>query len=186
MHLLVRRVRTGDGRADRNHIHVRVRLLEQTALETGVDHLNVRRFVEQRDIGLTGQRHNRRVGVRLPARIAAFRFSLRASQLAEGGQHLHHVVAAGVDQRTDQAVNLRLVMIHGDHADVQRGFHHAFRHVGVADNAVRRAVQQIQEAVAALCAQRLALMRQRLGNDVDVLLVHAVLVLQRQQEVRRG
>ncbi len=59
MHLLIRAVRTGNGWPDGNHIHIRVRFLEQTALQTRVDHLNVRRAVEQTLISFTHQRHHR-------------------------------------------------------------------------------------------------------------------------------
>ncbi len=38
------------------------------------------------------QMHHRRIGVRLPARICAFRFGFRASQFTQRIQHAHHVV----------------------------------------------------------------------------------------------
>lgn len=45
-------------------------------------------------------------------------------------------------------MDLHIVIGHGDDADVQRGFYYAFRHVRVADNPVRRGVQQADETVA--------------------------------------
>ncbi|MNI79895.1 hypothetical protein D3C73_1363870 [compost metagenome] len=129
MNLLIRGVRTRDGWPDGNHVHFRIRLLKQTAFQTCVDNLDVWRLVEQTLIGFAHQVHDRRVRVRLPARIRAFGFGFSACQLAQRIQHAHHIVFTAVDQRANQAVNLHVVVSHGDNTDVQGGFHHAFCHV---------------------------------------------------------
>ncbi|CSP40589.1 Uncharacterised protein [Shigella sonnei] len=120
---------TGDSWPDRNHVHFRIRFFEQTTFQARVDNLDVRRFVEQTLIGFTYQMHHRRISVRLPARICAFRFGFRASQFTQRIQHAHHVVFTAVDQRTDQTVNFYVIISHGHHTDVQGGFDHTFCHV---------------------------------------------------------
>ena len=97
MNLLIRGVRTGDGWPDRNHVHIWIRFFEQTALQARVDNLDVRRLVEQTLIGFTHQMHHRRVGVRLPARVGAFRFGFRTGQLAQRIQHAHDIIFSAVD-----------------------------------------------------------------------------------------
>jgi len=149
MYLLIRRVWPGNGRPNRHHIHLRVRLFKQPALQARVDHLNIRRFIKQLFIGFTHQRHHWRSGVRLPAWVAAFCQRFGTGQFAERRQHFHHVIFAAVDQRADQAVDFRFITVKAHHADVQRGFHHAFHHIRVADHPVRRGVQQGNKSIAA-------------------------------------
>ncbi|MCP0833553.1 hypothetical protein KU710_22550, partial [Salmonella enterica subsp. enterica serovar Give] len=45
MHLVIRRVRSGNGRPNRNHVHIRIGFLKQTAFQAGVDNLDVRCLV---------------------------------------------------------------------------------------------------------------------------------------------
>ena len=122
--------------------------------------------------------HHRRVGVRLPARVGAFRFGFRTGQLAQRIQHAHDIIFAAVDQRANQAVNLHVVAGHGHHADVQRGFHHAFCHIRVADDAVWRGVQQTHKGITRLGRQRRLLVSNRLQQHSQVFLFGRQLVFQ--------
>lgn len=120
--------------------------------------------------------HYRRVGVRLPAVVSAFGFGFRPRQFTQRIQHADHVVFAAVDQRADQAVDLHVVIGHGDDADVQRSFHYAFRHVRVADNPVRRGVQQADETVAGSLRQGCFVVINRFREHYQVLLFGLQLV----------
>ncbi len=135
-----------------------------------MNNLNVRGAVEQSLISFTHQCHDRRTCIRLPARVAAFCRRFRARQGTQRFQHAHNVLFTAVDQGTDQADDLCAVVTHGHHAHVQGGFHHAFRHVRVANNAVWRCVQLLDERVTRLCGQRGFIRRNGLQHHRQVFL----------------
>ncbi|SSN10316.1 Uncharacterised protein [Klebsiella pneumoniae] len=75
-------------------------------------------------------------------------------------------------------MDLYVVIGHGDDADVQRSFHDAFRHVRVADNPVRRGVQQTDESVAGSLTQRRFVVIDRFHEHHQVLLFGLQFVFQ--------
>ncbi|CCJ85488.1 hypothetical protein BN133_1865 [Cronobacter dublinensis 582] len=144
--------------------------------------MNVRRFVKQTLVGFAHQLHYRRTGVRLPARIAAFGDGLCARKLTERLQHAYHVIFTAVDERADQADDFCLLVVHGHHAHIQGGFHHAFCDVRIADNAVRHRVQQRDKRIAALRGQRGFIGRRRFQQNGNVLLFNGQLVFKNGEE----
>ncbi len=98
VHLLPRRVGAANGGTEGDHVPLRVGTLEQTALETGVDHHDVRHLAEQGLVAVAYQRHHRGVHIRGPARVGAGELAAGAGQGEQGTGHLLDVLAAGVDE----------------------------------------------------------------------------------------
>ncbi len=103
---------------------------------------------------------------------------MRTREFAQRFQHAHHVIFTAVDQGADQADDLCAVVSHGHHADVQGGFNHAFRHVRVADHAVRGRVQQLNKAVTRLFSQCSFIRRDGFQHHGQVLLFRFQFVFQ--------
>ncbi len=107
---------------------------EQTAFQTGVNDLDVRRLGGTDAGKVSRTRHHRRIGVRLPAVVSAFGFGFRPRQLTQRIQHADHVVSCRCRSASGSGSgSVNVVIGHGDDATFSE-VSTTPRHVRVADN----------------------------------------------------